>query len=82
MSEQQTASAGGPDDYVRLSGHPRAQAAIKRAKATGGLAGFALSFLIAQSHGVAAFETGVRALAGGIAGYVLIWMAGSWSGAK
>jgi hypothetical protein len=75
VSEQRTATPGGvgPDDYVRLSQHPRAQASIKRAKAIGGLAGFAVSFFIAQSHGVAAFETGVRSLAGGIAGYVLIW---------
>jgi hypothetical protein len=70
---QQTAGGAGPDEYVRLSAHPRAQVAIKRAKAAGGLGGFALSFYIAQGAGVAAFETGVRSLAGGIAGYVLIW---------
>jgi hypothetical protein len=70
---EQGSGAVGPDDYVRLSSHPRAQASIKRAKAIGGLAGFAVSFFIAQGHGVAAFETGVRSLAGGIAGYVLIW---------
>jgi hypothetical protein len=63
----------GPDDWVRLSNHPRAQAGIKRAKAIGGLAGFVVSFYIAQKHGVTSFQTGVRALAGGIAGYVLIW---------
>jgi uncharacterized membrane protein len=77
MSRDDTAVLGGatPDDYVRLSGHPRAQRAIKRAKSMGGIAGFVLSFFIAQKSGVAAFETGVRALVGGIAGYVLIWIA-------
>jgi hypothetical protein len=76
MSKNQAVGGGpAPDDWVRLSGHPRAQRAIKRAKAGGGLAGFALSFYIAQGAGVAAFETGVRSLAGGIAGYVLIWVA-------
>src|SRR5688572_3705949 len=64
-----------PDDWVRLSDHPRAKASINRAKAFGGLIGFILGFWLAQSGGLPAFDTGVRALVGGISGYVLVWLA-------
>lgn len=64
-----------PDEWVRLSDHPRAKASINRAKAFGGLIGFLMGFWLAQSGGLPAFDTGVRALVGGIAGYVLVWLA-------
>ena len=66
---------GTPDDYVRLSAHPRAQRSIARTKALGGLIGFVVGFWIASKSGLPAFDVGVRALAGGIAGYVLLWLA-------
>ena len=66
---------GEPDEFVRISSHPRAQAQIKRAKAIGGLVGFVLGFWLGSKAGLPAWDTGARALAGGIAGYVLVWLA-------
>ena len=66
---------GDPDDYVRLSAHPRAQRAVARAKALGGLIGFLIGLWLADRAGLPAWDAGVRALAGGIAGYVLLWVA-------
>ena len=40
---------GTPDEHVRLSAHPRAQASIKRAKAFGGLIGFLIGFWIIEA---------------------------------
>jgi hypothetical protein len=58
---------------ITLAQHPRASASIRRAKARGGLAGFALAALGTWLHGgllVAAFE---RGLAGGVVGYLVAW---------
>jgi hypothetical protein len=65
---------GEPDDYVRLSAHPRARRSIAKAKALGGLIGFLLGFWLASRSGLPAWDVGVRALAGGVAGYVLLWL--------
>ena len=66
---------GEPDDYVRLSAHPRAQRAIARSKAIGGLVGFLIGFWLGTRAGLPAWDTGVRALGGGIAAYVIVWVA-------
>jgi type VI protein secretion system component VasK len=66
---------GEPDDYVRLSAHPRAQRAIGRSKAFGGLIGFLIGLWMGSRAGLPAWDTGVRALASGIAGYVIVWIA-------
>jgi hypothetical protein len=66
---------GEPDDWVRLSAHPRAKRSIARCKAIGGLGGFLIGFWLASSGGMPAWDTGLRALLGGITGYVLIWIA-------
>jgi hypothetical protein len=68
-------SRGEPDDYVRLSAHPRAPRAIARAKALGGLAGFLIGLWLGSRAALPAWDTGVRALGGGIAGYVIVWIA-------
>jgi hypothetical protein len=64
-----------PDDYVRLSAHPRAQRSISRVKALGGLIGFVVGYWMSSKSGLPAWDVGVRALIGGIAGYVLLWLA-------
>lgn len=64
-----------PDDYVTLSKHPRAQRAIARSKALGGVIGFLVGFWLGARAGLPAWDTGVRALAGGIAAYVIVWLA-------
>jgi hypothetical protein len=67
--------AATPDDYVRLSAHPRAQRSIARAKSLGGLTGFLIGLYLASKAGLPAWDTGLRALVGGVTGYVLIWLA-------
>ena len=66
---------GQPDDYVRVSAHPRAQRSIARLKAFGGLIGFVVGFWIASKNGLPSWDVGFRALVGGTAGYVLLWLA-------
>ena len=63
-----------PDDYVRLSAHPRAKRSIARTKALGGRVGVVLGFGLAAKAGLPSWDVGVRALAGGIGGYVLLWL--------
>src|SRR5437764_9962400 len=54
--------------------HPQAAALIRRAKGWGGMGGFLLTAFASWAHGSVLFETCVRALAGGIAGYLIAWM--------
>jgi hypothetical protein len=66
---------GEPDEYVRLDAHPRAQRSIARAKAIGGVVGFVIGLWLGSRAGLPAWDTGIRALAGGIAGWLLVWVA-------
>jgi uncharacterized membrane protein len=66
---------GEPDDYVRLDAHPRAQRSIARAKAIGGVVGFLVGLWLGSRAGLPSWDTGVRALAGGIAGWLIVWVA-------
>jgi hypothetical protein len=56
-----------------VAGHPRARAAVRRAKGWGGLAGFALAAYLSMNAGVPAADAGMRALVAGVAGYMLAW---------
>lgn len=62
-------TAAGPT----IAGHPRACAQVRRAKGWGGLAGFGLAAYLSYSAGVTPDQIGLRALAAGIAGYMLAW---------
>ncbi|HEX4521720.1 MAG TPA: hypothetical protein VH063_19250 [Gaiellaceae bacterium] len=53
----------------------RAMAGIKRAKGFGGLAGFGLTALASYMHGELMASVLVRALAGGVIGYLVAWLA-------
>jgi hypothetical protein len=66
---------GDPDEYVRLEAHPRALRSIARAKALGGVIGFVIGMWLGSRAGLPAWDTGARALAGGIAGWLLVWVA-------
>jgi hypothetical protein len=66
---------GDPDEFVRLEAHPRALRSIARAKAFGGLVGFVIGLYLGSRAGLPAWDTGARALAGGIAGWLLVWVA-------
>jgi hypothetical protein len=61
---------------ISVEAHPRASRAIRQMKGWAGLLGFALVGLLSLRAGVEPFEAGVRALATGVALYVLAWMAG------
>lgn len=60
---------------ISVSNHPRTAAAVRRAKAWGGLAGLALCALLGLRAGLPVLDVMLRALAGGIAGYVALWAA-------
>jgi hypothetical protein len=53
----------------------RAMAGIKRAKGFGGLAGFGLTALASYMHGELMVSVLLRALAGGVIGYLVAWLA-------
>jgi hypothetical protein len=53
---------------------PRAMAGIRRMKGFGGLAGFVLTGLAAHLHGELMASVLLRALAGGLAGYMVVWL--------
>jgi hypothetical protein len=54
---------------------PRAMAGIRRGKGLGGIAGFAIAGLAAHMHGELMASVLLRSLAGGMAGYMLGWLA-------
>jgi hypothetical protein len=58
---------------ISVAAHPRAAAAVKRAKGFGGVGGFALAAYLSHKAGVPAVQVGARALAFGIAGYLVAW---------
>jgi hypothetical protein len=58
---------------IALREHPRAAAGIRRAKAHGGLAGFLFVAAGGWLHKGVLADVLLHALAGGIAGYFLVW---------
>lgn len=58
---------------VSVADHPRAAAAVARAKGLGGLVGFGVTALGSMLNGAVLFDAGLRALGGGIIGYFLGW---------
>ncbi len=61
------------EHVMKLSEHPRAARHIRAAKGWGGLVGFGAVAVLSFGAGVPDFEVGLRALAGGVAGYVVAW---------
>jgi hypothetical protein len=68
LSDDRTPPLVAPADDLR------AAAGIRRSKARAALAGFALAGFTAYAHGDLLFSVGVRALEGGVVGYVLGWV--------
>ncbi len=64
---------GAASEGISVAAHPRAAAAVKRSKGFGGLAGFGLAAYLSYSAGVPADQIALRALAFGIAGYIVAW---------
>jgi hypothetical protein len=73
--DTQMLDKGEPDEYVRLDAHPRAQRSIAKAKAIGGVIGFVVGLWLGARAGLPSWDTGVRALGGGIAGWLIVWVA-------
>ena len=65
-------AAGGPV-LPSVANHPRAGAQVKQAKAWAGLVGFGLVALLSWRAEVPVEETLLRALAGGIVAYLVVW---------
>lgn len=56
-----------------VANHPRAGAQVARAKAWGGLGGFALVAFLSLRAGVPTADALLRAIVGGVAAYVAAW---------
>lgn len=63
------AAAGG----VSVAAHPRAASQVRRAKGVGGVAFFAVAAYLSHQASVPMDQVLLRALAFGIAGYMLLW---------
>lgn len=66
------ARGGGPA-LPSVANHPRAAAQVARMKAWGGLAGFALVAYLSLQADVPVADALLRALAAGVAAYVVTW---------
>jgi hypothetical protein len=62
-------------ERITIKSHPRAAGAIRRAKARGGMIGFAIGALGAWAHGGLLESILVRGLEGGVAAYLACWFA-------
>jgi hypothetical protein len=56
-----------------LASHPKALAQIRAAKGWGGLGGFAIAAYLSDQAQVPFDQLGIRAIAAGIAGYMVAW---------
>jgi hypothetical protein len=62
-----------PAEGISVAGHPRAAAAVRRAKGVGGIGFFAIAAYLSYRAGVPADQVALRAITVGIAGYMLAW---------
>jgi hypothetical protein len=58
---------------MSVAAHPRAAYAVTRAKGIGGLIGVLLVGLLSWQAGAPPLDVGLRALTGGVAGYLAFW---------
>ena len=59
---------------ISVSAHPRAAYSVRRAKGFGGLVGLVLVAWFSHRAGLMAVDVALRALTGGIVGYVVAWV--------
>lgn len=64
----------GAADGISVAGHPRAAAQVRRAKGFGGVSFFLITAYLSHNAHVPPDQVAVRALIGGIGGYMLAWM--------
>jgi len=65
--------SGAASGGVSIASHPRARAAVRRAKGWGGLAGFGIAAYVSFSAGIPIPMVVLRAVAVGIAAYMVAW---------
>jgi len=58
---------------LSVARHPKAGPQVRRAKGWGGLTGFVVAAALSYQANVPPFEVALRALAVGVAGYVVAW---------
>lgn len=61
-------------DGISVAGHPRAAAQVRRAKGLGGVTFFLITAYFSYKAQVPPDQVALRALIGGIGGYMLAWM--------
>jgi hypothetical protein len=66
--------AKGAADGISVAGHPRAAAQVRRAKGFGGISFFLITAYLSYKAQVPPDQVALRALIGGIGGYLLAWM--------
>ena len=67
-------SGSQPDEnMVAVSNHPRARRQLRLAKGWGGLLGFVIVAGVSVRSGLPVSEAGIRALAGGLVAYLVVW---------
>jgi hypothetical protein len=64
---------GAAEEGISVAGHPRAAAQVRRAKGLGGIISFAIAAYLSYKAGVPSDQIALRALAVGVAGYMLAW---------
>jgi hypothetical protein len=64
----------GSSDGISVAGHPRAAAQVRRAKGFGGVAFFLITAYFSYKAQIPPDQVALRALIGGIGGYLLAWM--------
>ena len=65
--------AAASETAISISGHPRAAYSIRRTKGFGGLLGLVLVAWLSHRAGALPVDVALRALVGGIVGYVAGW---------
>jgi hypothetical protein len=68
-----TAAPAAVADGVCVASHPRSAGMVRRAKGWGGVLGAILCTALAFRAGLPALDAMLRGLAGGVAGYVVVW---------
>jgi hypothetical protein len=64
----------GGADGISVAAHPRAAAQVRRAKGFGGVTFFLITAYLSYKAQVPPDQLAIRALIGGIGGYMLAWM--------
>jgi hypothetical protein len=72
-SKKAKKGAAPASDGISIAGHPRAAAQVKRAKGMGGIGFFAIAAYLSYKAGVPIDQVALRAIAVGLAGYMLVW---------